>query len=85
MKLFFCSSEILACSGVDLDHFALFDEDRNLNDSPCFNSSRFQNVCCSVALYARLCFDDLQIYKVRSLYHECIALEEFNCSFILLS
>ena len=81
----FCSSEIFAGSCIDLNLFAGFDEDGNLNNCACFNCSSLCNVCSCVALYAgfAVCYE--QVYKVFGFYDERAALEGLNCNFVVFS
>ena len=79
------SSEIFARSCVDLDPLAFIDEDRDLDNCACLNCSSLCNVCSCISLYARLCLDYFEVYKVRSFNSECIVLVEFYCSDVILA
>ena len=60
--------KILAGTGVNLDAFALLNEQRNLYHGTGFNLCRLQRVGCSVALEAGIGFNDLKLYKHCLLY-----------------
>ena len=67
------TGQILAGSCIDLDPVADLYEQRYAYNSAGLYSCRLACTGCCIALKARLCICDLQLYKKRRLYREYVA------------
>ena len=69
-----CSAEILARTGVYLDHFALVNEKGNSDLGTGFESSGFKSICSGIALEAGFGFGNFEVNECGRLYAENAAL-----------